>query len=393
MTQSDATARRSAAPAWGAVFSMTLCVAMLIASEFMPVSLLSPMAKGLGASEGATGQAISISGLFAVAASLAITTFAGQMNRKTVLIAMTLVMLASLVLIAIAPNFAVLMAARALLGISVGGFWALGTSVLMRLVPQDKVAAALGIMYTGQASAAAFAAPLGSYLGGMIGWRGVFWLLVPIVIIDVIWQMVTLPSLPARGRQSFAALPRLFKRSYFRRGIFAVVFTWGGAFTMFTYLRPFLEGVTGADVDTLSLLLLVLGCAGFPGSWAAGRLANAHALRINQLLPLAMAAVTIALLEFGVSAWASAVLLVLWGALNTAMSITWMTWVSQNLTDEAEAAGSVMVASIQTAILLGAAIGGYLLDHLGIEYTFICSAAFSFIAFLAVGNGKRLRRT
>src|SRR5690606_17946636 len=73
--------------AWGAVQSMALCVAMLIAAEFMPVSLLTPMAEGLGATEGQTGQAISISGLFAVMASLLVTTAAGRLNRKWVLVA------------------------------------------------------------------------------------------------------------------------------------------------------------------------------------------------------------------------------------------------------------------------------------------------------------------
>lgn len=127
------TARPTAA--WGAVLSMAMCVALLIASEFMPVSLLSPMADGLGASEGQTGQAISISGLFAVVTSLLVTTAAGRFDRKHVLVAMTALMLASLVLVAVAPNFAVLMIGRALLGVAVGGFWALATSVIMRLFP------------------------------------------------------------------------------------------------------------------------------------------------------------------------------------------------------------------------------------------------------------------
>jgi predicted MFS family arabinose efflux permease len=90
--------------AWGAVLSMTLCVAMLIASEFMPVSLLTPMAEGLHATTGQTGQAISISGLFAMAASMVVTTVAGTLNRKWVLVAMTALMLLSLVLVALAPN-------------------------------------------------------------------------------------------------------------------------------------------------------------------------------------------------------------------------------------------------------------------------------------------------
>src|SRR3954454_19693272 len=93
---------------WSAVGSMALCVAMLIASEFMPVSLLTPIANDLGASEGMTGQAISISGLFAVVTSVFIATIAGRFDRRRVLIALTGVMLASLVLIAEAPSFPVL---------------------------------------------------------------------------------------------------------------------------------------------------------------------------------------------------------------------------------------------------------------------------------------------
>src|SRR5215213_12017413 len=94
---------------WSAVGSMALCVAMLIASEFMPVSLLTPIAHDLGATEGMAGQAISISGLFAVVTSLFIATIAGRFDRRHVLLGLTVLMLASLVLIAEARNFIVLM--------------------------------------------------------------------------------------------------------------------------------------------------------------------------------------------------------------------------------------------------------------------------------------------
>src|SRR4051812_34751944 len=159
---------------WSAIGSMALCVAMLIASEFMPVSLLTPIAHDLGGTEGMAGQAISISGLFAVIASLFIATVAGRFDRRHVLLALTGLMLASLIVIAVAPNFAVLMTARALLGIVIGGFWSLSTATVMRLVPEDSVPKALAVLFTGNAVATAFAAPIGSYMGGIIGWRGVF---------------------------------------------------------------------------------------------------------------------------------------------------------------------------------------------------------------------------
>ncbi|MBB4122721.1 MFS transporter [Martelella radicis] len=386
----DAVRHDTVAHPMSAVFSMTLCVAMLIASEFMPVSLLTPMAEGLGATAGQTGQAVSVSGLFAVAASLLTATVAGRIDRKIVLLVMTTLMLVSLVMVALAPNFAVLMTARALLGITIGGFWSLATAVLMRLVAPAKVPQALAIMYTGQALAAAFAAPIGSYLGGLIGWRGVFWVLVPLVVINLFWQAIALPALPARSRLTFSNLLGVLFRPYFLRALGAIVFTWGSAFTMFTYLRPFLEGVTGVGVTTLSILLLVLGCAGFIGTWLAGRLAGDHVGRLLVAPPLVMGAVTLGLLAFGHSLVLVAVLLAVWGAMNTAVSIIWMAWLSQNVDDAPEAAGSLMVAAIQASILLGALIGGLLLDAFGIGATFAGSIVMALAAILFVGSGRSL---
>jgi predicted MFS family arabinose efflux permease len=376
--------------AWGAVLSMALCVALLIASEFMPVSLLTPMAEGLHATEGQTGQAISISGLFAVAASLLITTAAGTLNRKWVLVALTALMLVSLGLVAAAPNFTTLMVGRALLGICIGGFWALATAIIMRLVPKGDVPRALAVMYGGQAIAAAFAAPIGSYLGGLFGWREVFWALMPLVAVNLVWHMVALPSLPAHGRQDLRALFGLLQRPYFLRGILAAMLSWGSAFTMFTYLRPFLEQVTGADVTTLSVLLLVLGCGGFLGTWAAGRFVGGRVAPLLKLPALGMGGATLVLLAAGRSVIGAAALLAVWGAMNTAMSVIWMTWMSQNVDDAPEAGGSLMVAAVQASILLGAVLGGLLLDGFAVHATFLGSVVLAAAALVLIGNGSRL---
>ncbi|NKB84193.1 MFS transporter [Ochrobactrum grignonense] len=369
---------------------MALCVAMLIASEFMPVSLLTPMAEGLHATEGQTGQAISISGLFAVVASLLITTAAGTLNRKWVLIAMTALMLISLMLVAAAPNFAVLMIGRALLGICIGGFWALATAVIMRLVPAADVPRALALMYSGQAIAAAFAAPIGSYLGGMFGWREVFWALTPIIAINLLWHVIALPSLPAHQKQDFRSMLDLLKRRYFSLGLAACMLSWGSAFTMFTYLRPFLEKVTGVDVTTLSALLLLLGSAGFIGTWAAGRFLKGNVAPFLKLPALVMGSATLGLILFGFSVAAVALFMAIWGAMNTMFSVIWMTWMTQNADDTPEAAGSLMVAAIQISILLGAVIGGILLDSFSIQTTFIGSIVLAVLAIALIRDGRSL---
>ena len=378
------------AAAWGAVWSMALCVAMLIASEFMPVSLLTPMAEGLGATQGQTGQAISVSGFFAVAASLLVTTAAGTLNRKWVLVAMTGFMLLSLMLVATAANFAVLMIGRALLGLCIGGFWALATAVIMRLVPKGKVPKALALMYGGQAIAAAFAAPIGSYFGGLFGWREVFWALTPIVAINLVWHVLALPSLPTAQKQDVRSMLGLLKRPYFRRGLIACMLSWGSAFTMFTYLRPFLEQVTGVDVTMLSILLLILGCAGFIGTWAAGRVLKGNVAPLLKLPTLVMGSATVGLLLLGFSVVAVGLFMAIWGAMNTMFSVIWMTWMAQNADDAPEAAGSLMVAAIQSSILLGAVVGGMLLDGLSVQASFIGSIILAGAAVLLIGNGRKM---
>ena len=95
------------------------------------------------------------------------------------LLSLTALMIVSGTVVALAPNFAVLMVGRALLGVSIGGFWAMSTATVMRLVPDDRVPHALALLNGGNALAATIAAPLGSYVGSLIGWRGAFFSVVP----------------------------------------------------------------------------------------------------------------------------------------------------------------------------------------------------------------------
>lgn len=182
----------------------------------------------------------------------------------------------------------------------------------------------------------------------------------------------------------------LLRRPYFQRGLAACMLSWGSAFTMFTYLRPFLEQVTGVDVTMLSLLLLLLGCAGFIGTWAAGRYLKGNVAPFLKLPALVMGGATVGLLLFGYSPIAAGVCMAIWGAMNTMFSVIWMTWMSQNADDAPEAGGSLMVAAIQASILLGAVVGGLLLDGISIQATFIGSVVLAVGALALIGNGNRL---
>jgi len=370
---------------------MALCVALLIASEFMPVSLLTPIARDLHATDGMAGQAISISGLFAVITSLLIATVAARFDRRHVLLGLTALMLVSLVVIALAPNFGILMIARGLLGIVIGGFWSLATATVMRLVSAESVPKALGLVYTGNAVATAFAAPIGSYLGGLIGWRGVFWAMLPIGLANVMWQWISLPNIPPQFANPVGKLVGLLKRRNVAIAMVGVMFTFSGAFATFTYLRPFLETYTRVSLPQLSLLLLALGVAGFIGTYGASTMEGRHLYSLLTGLPLALGAVTLALLAIRYHIAGVAVAMFAWGALNSAIPVCWSTWLSKAISDEPESGGGLLVGCIQLSIMLGAAFGGLLLDHISVAAAFIGGTFLLVLATLTTGRGKRIR--
>jgi predicted MFS family arabinose efflux permease len=360
---------------WSGVFAMTLCVFALIASEFMPVSLLTPMAADLRVSEGLAGYGIAISGAFAVLTSLSITVLAGSMNRKTLLLILSGVMALSGVVVALAQNYFTYMIGRALIGLVIGGFWSLSAATAMRLVPASRVPRALAIFNGGNALATVIAAPLGSYLGSMIGWRGAFLLLVPVAVTALIWQWVSLPSLPAQRADGTKNVFRLLKRRSVALGLAACGAFFMGQFALFTYVRPYLETVTHVDVSTLSLILLGIGVAGFIGTAMIGTILKLGLYGTLIVIPVLMATISLALIPFGASVGSVAALLCLWGLLATAAPVGWWSWIAEAMPRDAEAGGGLMVAVIQLAIALGSTVGGALFDSSGYQGTFMTSAA------------------
>jgi len=379
---------------WGAVFAMSLAAFALVASEFMPVSLLTPLASDLHISEGQAGQGISVSGLFALLTSLIIAAVAARVERKRLLLALTALMILSGTVVALAPNYLTFMLGRALIGVAIGGFWSLSAATAMRLVPLAQVPRALAIVNGGNALATVIAAPLGSFLGGLIGWRGAFFCVIPVAVVASAWLLVSLPSLKHDDRVKTRNVFRLMKDARVALGMLAASGFFMGQFMLFTYLRPFLETVTQVSLSMLSLMLLVLGLAGLAGTFLIERFLKNHLYHALTAIPLLMAAIALALVAWGSSPVATTVLLGLWGLVATAAPVGWWTWLSRVLPDDAEAGGGLMVAIIQLAIACGATLGGLVFDLSGYRATFELSAGLLGVAgLLAYLSSRRLSLT
>ncbi|RQS14310.1 MFS transporter [Burkholderia sp. Bp8991] len=396
--QAVATSDRRPAPvqtaAWGAVLAMALGAFALVASEFMPVSLLTPIATDLHVSEGQAGQAISVSGAFALVTSLFIASLAGRRDRKRLLLVLTLLTIVSGTIVAFAPNYVAFIAGRAQIGVAIGGFWSMSAATAMRLVPDGEVPRALAIVNGGNALATVVAAPLGSFLGGIVGWRWAFFCVVPVAALAFGWKLVSLPPMKAASHAAPANALALLGRVPVALGMAAVSLLFMGQFALFTYLRPFLETVTHVGNATLSLMLLAIGVAGVAGTILIGACLKNGLYRTLGVTPLLMAAIAVALVWCGASTAATAGLLALWGLTGTAAPVGWWMWLARTLPHDAEAGGGLMVAVVQLAIALGATTGGLLYDLHGYRATFAMSAALlvcAGVAAFAAGRAAAAR--
>ncbi len=351
---------------WAAVFSLFMGVTSLIAAEFIPVSLLTPMARELGITEGMAGQTITAVGIFAVLTSLLLSPLTKGIDRRHILLAFSLLLILSNLLVAVAANYAVLLMGRGILGICVGGFWSMASAVTLQLVPTI------------------LSLPLASYLGQVIGWRNVFFLGGCMGAIAFVWQFLTLPSLPAQGTNSFRNMFTLIRQYWVLAGIGGTIFSYGGYHVFFTYLRPFLEHDLVLSAETLSATLLVFGIANCLGTFLAGAILGRYFRSTMYAIPLALAGTAALLLWTGKLPAVCVVLTITWGFIFGFIPVGWSTWIARTLADKAELAGGLSVAAIQFSIGLAAAIGGLTFDTLGINGIFIIAVTFLLLAFLLV---------
>lgn len=378
-------------PAWGAVFSMSLGVFALVTAEFLPASLLTPLAEGLQISKGGAGQAVTATAFVALISSLLTSVVTRGIDRRLVLIGFSVLLILSNLIVATAPGLPLLLLGRVLLGVALGGFWTLSVATVMRLVPESAIPRALAIMFMGVSAATVFAVPVGSYLGALIGWRGVFFAATGLGMLALLVQIVTLPSLPSRGKARLGTLIEVLGRPGIGIGMIAVLLVFAGHFTFFTYIRPFLELVTGVGVDGVTAILFAFGIANFAGTYLIAYVIGRSLWLALLAMPLTMAILALLLSSLGGAAPLDAAMVGLWGLVFAGVPVSWSTWITRSMPDEAEAGGGLIVAAINLAIAAGAAGGGAVLELSGPRGVFLVSGLILGLAVLAILTRVRVR--
>lgn len=379
------------APAWLAVASLAVSTFASVTTEFMPVGLLTNIAASLHVSAGEAGLMVTMPGIVAAITGPLLTVAAGRLNRRTLLLILSALLVASNLLAALAQNMPTMLVARSLLGIVVGGFWTFAPGATGHMVPPDLQPRAISYVLAGISVATVAGIPAGALLGNLAGWRFAFLATAIFAAAVLALQLRILPSMPAsriiRPRDLLAPLAGRGPRTVLLIALFLVT----GHFAAYTYLGPILQQVYGMAPNGVTALLLAYGAAGFAGTFLGGRFAT-HNVRYTALAAaLLVGAVLLFSAVAGQGAVAATVIVIAWGVAFGLVPVAMTTWMQQAAPEMAEAGQALLVTFFQIAIAFGAFAGGLSFDTHGIVATLFFGGILAVLAAAGIKLARQPR--
>jgi predicted MFS family arabinose efflux permease len=351
---------------WLGIFSVALSATVFCTTEFLPVGLLRYISQGLGVSEGTAGIMVTAPGLLAAIAAPLLTVAVGRFDRRRVLLGLGLLLVISNLTAMLAPNFAILVAARALFGFGIGGFWAISVGLGARLVPEKHVGRATSLIFAGVSLGMLIGGPAGALIGGLAGWRAAFGAALALSVAALLAQWVSLPSLHVEHRVSTRDLLGIFATRPARIGLIAMTLALCGQFANYTYITPFLATVSGFGDKVISLLLLGYTFIGLLGNFIGGSSAQRN-VRTTLIASILFIALPLAMLPaLGTSRPGVLVALAAWGIAYGALPVALQMWMAQATREVGEGGMALFVANFQISIALGSFIGGRIVDGFGL---------------------------
>jgi predicted MFS family arabinose efflux permease len=368
---------------WVGVAAVTLGTFTLVTNEFIPVGLLTNIATDMHVTLGVAGTTVTIPGLVAAAAAPLITVAVGQLDRRIVLALMSIAFIVADVLAALAPNIGVLLLARFALGLGIGGFWAIGASIGDRLVGRASAGRATAVIFSGVSIATVLGVPLGTFIGGLFGWRTAFLATAVLGLVALILQLVVLPPIRVDQPVTFRQLAAVLRGPNSRAGLIATLLLVVGNFAAYTFIEPFLLQHTEVSPGQVSVFLLLYGIAGIVGNFAVGR---PLATRMRPTILTVITALGLSILAMpllGVSAPGAFLVLALWGLCYGALPVAMQTWVFTADRIKSEGGSALYISCFQISLASGAFIGGRIVDATDIPTTMFTGAALAAVALAA----------
>lgn len=400
--QTHSSAATTVAHPWLAVVAVALATFSVVTTEMLPVGLLTPIAQDLASSAGNAGLLISAPALLAALFAPMVVIAAGGINRRRILCGLLMLLVVANAASALAPNMAWMLAARLLVGVCMGGIWAIAGGLAIRLVAAQRVGLATAIIFGGVAAASVLGVPLGAWIGELFGWRQAFAGMALLSTLVLLLHVAVIPSLPVTASIQLRHFAGQLRNRQVLLGLGLTLLLVTGHFAAFTYVRPLLELVSGVDTAWIGGLLLAYGIAGIVGNFLVGLIAPRNVSAAVIAIAAGLLATSILFLSVGDAPLRGGLLLLLWGLAYGGVSVGLMTWMMQATAKPTEPGSesgfgtkpdsdpglaievnsALYVGAFNVGIALGAWAGGRLLDQVGLGGNLSATAVLAATALL-----------
>lgn len=370
-----------------ALFALTISAFAIGTTEFVIVGLIPTIAADLQVSLPSAGLLVSLYALGVATGAPVLTALTGRMPRKTLLIGLMVLFTLGNLLAWKAPGYTSLMTARVLTGLAHGVFFSIGSTLATSLVPKEKAASAIAIMFTGLTVALVTGVPLGTFIGQHFGWHETFLAVSLLGIVALIGSLIFVPSgLKHTPPASIARQLTILKQPRLLMVYAKTALGYGGNFVAFTFLAPILQQVSGFSAGAVTWVMLIYGVSVAAGNLWGGRLADRMGpIKALQIIFLLLAAV-LAVFSFTAHSPVLALITVLfWGAVAFGNVPGLQVYVVQQAERYAphavDVASGLNIAAFNLGIAGGAWVGGMVVENYGLMVTPWIGAIVVLLAF------------
>ncbi|EDW7328452.1 MFS transporter [Salmonella enterica] len=379
-----------------ALFALTISAFAIGTTEFVIVGLVPTIAQQLAVSLPSAGMLVSIYALGVAIGAPVLTALTGRLPRKQLLVALMVLFTVGNLLAWQAPGYMTLIAARLLTGLAHGVFFSIGSTIATSLVPKEKAASAIAIMFGGLTVALVTGVPLGTFIGQHFGWRETFLAVSLLGVIALMSSQLLIPAnIPGRAAASIRDQVKVLTHPRLLLIYAVTALGYGGVFTAFTFLAPMMQDLAGFSLAAVSWILLGYGVSVAIGNIWGGKLADKHGA--VPALKFIFAALFVLLMVFQVTAstqYAALVTILVMGIFafgNVPGLQVYVVQKAEQFTPNAvDVASGLNIAAFNIGIALGSVIGGQTVAHYGLAQTPWIGALIVLVAFLLMGVSGRL---
>ncbi|HEV2564084.1 MAG TPA: MFS transporter [Microvirga sp.] len=377
------------ARSWLGVASIALGVFVVVTAEQLPIGLLTSVSGDLGVSEGQAGLMVTLPGFIAAVAAPLVPLAIGALDRRIALLGLMALMAAASVLSALAPSYITLLASRILVGLSIGGFWAIAGGLAPRLVPAASVPRATSLIFGGVAAASVLGIPIGTLIGEYTGWRSAFVALAVGSALVIAGLLIAIPRLRPERAIGVTVLARQLRNRAVTSGLLVTLLLVTAQFATYTYISPMAQSLMGIGSMFVAPLLLGYGIAGVIGNFIIGMRGSRNVATTMLVISLALAALMFGIAAIARHEIAGALFVLAWGFVYGGVSVSLQTWMLRAAPEAAEAATSLWVCVFNFSIALGAFVGGAAVDHIGLISVNMIGAGLFFLSAMVAAMSRQ----